>query len=204
MDGPLGSRISARTWGALLLPPVVLVLLAWILSPFLRGHPAGWLCAAGLAAVACALPVLLLRRAAVVSDEPLIRAASRWGRGELEYRIDGPRLARLGPLAAALNRMASSLQVRDETARLRAAERLQQSEKLATVGQLAAGVAHEINNPIGGILLYGNLLVESTQPDDPRYENMKKIVGQASRARRSSAACSTSRGRTRLASSGSI
>ena len=58
-----------------------------------------------------------------------------------------------------------------------------QADRLATTGRLAAGVAHEINNPLGGILLCGDLLLESTAKDDPRRENMERIVQEATRAR---------------------
>ena len=86
-------------------------------------------------------------------------------------------------LADALNQMAASLRRREETSRLREVELVGQTERLATTARLAAGVAHELNNPLGGILLYGNLLLESTPPDDPRHENMSRIVKQATRAR---------------------
>ena len=53
------------------------------------------------------------------------------------------------------------------TARLSDAQRqLTQADKLASVGRLAAGVAHEINNPLTGVLTYASLLLDRAQ-DDP-------------------------------------
>jgi two-component system NtrC family sensor kinase len=58
-----------------------------------------------------------------------------------------------------------------------------QSERLIYMGKLAAGVAHEINNPLTGILSYAEDLMEDTDSSDPRYEDYKVIVHEAMRCR---------------------
>jgi two-component system NtrC family sensor kinase len=78
--------------------------------------------------------------------------------------------------------MSKSLKDRDERLQ-KAHEQLTRSEKLTALGEMAAGVAHEINNPLGGILLYGNLVLEDLPENGTARENMKKIIHQTNRCK---------------------
>jgi two-component system, NtrC family, sensor kinase len=70
----------------------------------------------------------------------------------------------------------------DVTSRLRLEEQLQHAEKMASVGLLAAGVAHEVNTPLAGISSYTQLLRGQIDDKDPRQQVLAKIEKQSFRA----------------------
>ncbi|HPE35348.1 MAG TPA: [Fe-Fe] hydrogenase large subunit C-terminal domain-containing protein [Bacteroidales bacterium] len=61
---------------------------------------------------------------------------------------------------------------------------LRQSEKLASMGQLSAGIAHELNNPLGVITVYSNILKEEAPEDDPIRKDLDLIAEQAERCKK--------------------
>ncbi len=72
---------------------------------------------------------------------------------------------------------------RDRTESRRLQEKLAQSDKLASIGQLAGGVAHELNNPLGGILVFSQMLLKEIPADSTFYQDVKEIEGAALRCK---------------------
>jgi two-component system NtrC family sensor kinase len=70
----------------------------------------------------------------------------------------------------------------DVTDRANLEEQLRLSEKMAAIGLLAAGVAHEVNTPLTGISSFTQMLLERSEPDDPRTHLLEKIERQTFRA----------------------
>ena len=79
-------------------------------------------------------------------------------------------------------RVGTILILDDVTARVRLEEQLQHAEKMASVGLLAAGVAHEVNTPLAGISSYTQLLRGQLEESDPRQQVLEKIEKQSFRA----------------------
>lgn len=108
--------------------------------------------------------------------DDLISGIRHVAEGHLSYRIPVRRKDEMGEIAVALNEMSRRLDMLQKG--------LIQSERLISMGKLAAGVAHEINNPLTGILSYAEDLVEETDPADPRRKDCEVIQHEALRCRR--------------------
>ncbi len=156
-----------------------------------------YLAIAGTAVVLCVLLVGLAARRIVGPIESLTHGARAIAGGDLETRIPPAGNDEVGTLAQAFNEMAASLaQSQSELTGKNQAlslannelmqmqEQLLRSERLAAIGQLAAGVSHEIDNPVGIILGLAELLLEETPADDPRRDDLLAIVDECRRCKR--------------------
>ena len=113
----------------------------------------------------------------------LKEAAESIAAGNLDYKLSPDKISGFDMLDEAFNYMSKSLKNHNEMLH-RAHQQLARTEKLTALGEMAAGVAHEINNPLGGILLYSNLVLEDIPEDSPARENMQKIIYQTNRSKR--------------------
>jgi two-component system NtrC family sensor kinase len=139
---------------------------------------------------------LSARRLVLRPVREMVKATERIGRGDLLALVPVYQEDELGRLANSFNDMADSLakaraerlellndlerQVEERTAALKAAQaQLVQTEKLASLGQLSASIAHEINNPLAGILTFAKLLIRNVEeggdPEKTRESVLKNL-----------------------------
>lgn len=114
--------------------------------------------------------------------------------GDLAYRVPIVEKDEIGELAQSFNAMAQEIQehrdhlekmVQAKTAELKQAQdSLLQSEKLASIGLLASGVAHELNNPLTSILMNVNLLMEEVEDQRELHKELKRISDDTIRCKR--------------------
>jgi two-component system NtrC family sensor kinase len=105
----------------------------------------------------------------------MVTATQRVASGDLNYTIADLGGDEMGVLAASFNDMTEKL--------LEARMQVFQSEKMASLGRLAAGVAHEINNPLTGILTYSSFLLKRAEHDEELRGDLEVIVRETKRSR---------------------
>jgi len=122
-------------------------------------------------------------RRILVPIQSLVSASKEVADGNLNAQVSIRTNDELEYLADSFNAMAQALKKRDEQLRDFATQRIMESERLAVIGQLSANVAHELNNPLQGIVTYSHLLLEDEESRSSTKASIEKIVGQANRCR---------------------
>lgn len=144
------------------------------------------------------LVTILIHTLVDIPVQNLVRHSTLVASGDLESRVPVTSSDELGDLSEAVNRMTESLgradkelkgwadsleQKVEERSReiMRMEEQLRRSEKLASLGTLSAGVAHEINNPLTGILLYASILKGDKRLDPELLPDIKRVITETER-----------------------
>jgi len=128
----------------------------------------------------------------------LVRHSALVAEGDLESRVPVTSRDELGELSQAVNHMTENLGRADRELKgwadnlehkveersreiMRMEEQLRHSEKLASLGTLAAGVAHEINNPLTGVLLYASILNSDKRLDPDLLPDVERVISETQR-----------------------
>lgn len=116
-----------------------------------------------------------VRRWIVNPVNELLTGTNQVSMGNLNYTIKDMGEDEIGKLSQSFNNMTKKL--------AEARMQLFQSDKMASLGRLAAGVAHEINNPLTGVLTYSSFLLKRTKDNPEFQEDLKVIVRETMRSR---------------------
>jgi signal transduction histidine kinase len=141
-----------------------------------------------MAAIALGLLVLagivgrIWARRIVRPVERLSDASREIGQGRFDIKVDISTHDEIGALAGSFNNMTDELKTREEKLD-QAQAQLIQSEKLAAFGQLGAGIAHEVKNPLAGILGCAQLSLMDVEAGTPLHENLEIIEKETNRCR---------------------
>lgn len=112
----------------------------------------------------------------------LIAMARRVVQGDLSARVGLRPPGEIGTLCRAIDQMADAVAERENQLKQATRQQIGRSEKLASLGRLAAGVAHEINNPLTGVLTFAHLMREKPNMDDQDRQDLDLMIHETTRA----------------------
>ncbi len=116
--------------------------------------------------------------------QQLIEASNQVSQGNLSPVIGPISTSEIGVLQKTFKQMLTSLQKRDERQKKESEIKLLQSEKQASVGKLAGGVAHEINNPLTGIVTFTHMLLRRNDIPEEVRSDLETIAQETERVRK--------------------
>jgi two-component system NtrC family sensor kinase len=102
--------------------------------------------------------------------------------GDLTARVEMDPPGEMGQLCRAVDGMAEAVCQREERLKQATRRQITQSEKLASIGRLASGIAHEINNPLTSVMTFAHLLREKENLDKQDTEDLDLIIHETKRA----------------------
>ncbi|MEI6205484.1 MAG: ATP-binding protein [Desulfuromonadales bacterium] len=113
--------------------------------------------------------------------DKMINTMSEIEQGDLNVRIDYKGKDEIGRLIVSFNSMVSRLNVAKQELEQLHFEQLERADRLASIGEMAAGIAHEIKNPLAGISAAVSVIRDDMQPDDPREPILGEVLEQIQR-----------------------
>ncbi|MBN1489600.1 MAG: cache domain-containing protein [Phycisphaerae bacterium] len=140
----------------------------------------------GIVGAATLVSLVLLFFVAKHVLQPMGRIASMCRRvigGDLTARVGIRPPGEMGELCAAIDAMGQAVAEREAQLKQATREQIGRSEQLAAIGRLAAGIAHEINNPLTGVLTFAHLLREKENIDPQDRQDLDLIVNETTRVR---------------------
>ncbi len=132
--------------------------------------------------VACFLLIYFMNYLVLRPASKVIEMAGRVIQGDLTARVGMRPPGEIGVLCQSVDQMADALAEREQQLKAATGKQLHRSEKLASLGRLAAGVAHEINNPLTGVLTFAHLMKEKPNMDDQDLQDLDLIIHETTRA----------------------
>jgi signal transduction histidine kinase len=114
--------------------------------------------------------------------EVICDAAERVRRGDFEIHLESTSRDEIGTLSTSFNNMVSELKAREKSLK-EAHAKLIQSEKMSAFGQIGAGIAHEVKNPLAGILGMTQLSLRKVPSESPLHANLKTIEKETKRCK---------------------
>ena len=155
----------------------------------------------GTIALVCLLVAFTLHRYVGRPVRRLLTGTQKIASGEFAHRIPVTGNDEIAELARSFNRMSESLgkayaelqalastleqRVAQKTQELQTAQRqVIRAEKLASLGRMAAGVAHELNNPLTGVLTFAHLVARKVPSDSQEMADLRVIIGETNRCAR--------------------
>lgn len=132
--------------------------------------------------VISALLSLFFARLITRPIERLSKAVREVGSGQFDVQVESTSRDEIGALGTSFNQMTAELKAR-EAALQQTQAALVQSEKISAFGQISAGIAHEVKNPLAGILGYAQLALRKLEKEDPLRKNLEIIEKETRRCK---------------------